>query len=139
MAEAGTEDGAARARAHRWRLWAEVDRRPSLWTGYGDPPHGEDCACFSCGGWSFRTTHIDDCLCRVCQPPRWKGARQRRLLRCLARKREIYDAQSRAFGIYDLLPYVRHVGLDWLDAAEPGRTDAGGTREGLTSDAGRPA
>lgn len=135
MADEGPADPAAIVRAHRWRLWAEVDRRPSLWTvGYRDPPHAEDCGCFSCGGWSFRTTHPDACLCRVCQPQRWKGNRHRRLLRFLATERQIYDAQRCAFGIYDLLPYVRRAGLDWLDAPERGELAACGAGEVLTAE-----
>lgn len=126
--ERATESAAGN---HRWRLWAQVDRRPGLWTvGRRDPPHAEDCGCFSCGGWTSRATHPDACLCWQCQPERWKGARHRRLLGFLAQERAIYDAQRSKFGIYDLLPYLSRVGLDWLN---PPSTDGPPTEGPSTS------
>lgn len=52
-------------------------------------------------------------MCWTCDPPRWRGDR-RRLLEALRRQREIYDAQRSQIGVYDLWPYTRKVGLDWL-------------------------
>lgn len=108
-------------RSDRWRLSAEVDRRPFLRTaGIPDAPHRDDCSCWCCGGMSLTAPaqHHDGCVCWTCDPPRWCGDRRRRLLGVLRRQRDIYDAQSSPIGVYDLLPYARKVGLDWL--VQPG-------------------
>ena len=56
-------------------------------------------------------------------------------------EREIYDAQRSAFGIYDLLAYVRCMGLDWLDAGpeEQGSDGVGVRRSPASALIGRPA
>lgn len=110
-------NASVRADSHRWRLWAEVDRRPFLRTGdIPDAPHRDDCACWRCGGTSLTAPpqHYDCCVCWTCDPQRWAGVRRRRLLHALRQQRDIYDAQNSRIGVYDLLPYVRAVGLDWL-------------------------
>jgi hypothetical protein len=130
--------GSAADGAHRWRLWAEVDRRPYLRTACSPrAPHRDGCRCWECGSyWECgepfgprRGQHLDACVCWECAPDRWRGERHRRLLAHLRRKREIYDAQSSPFGIYELLPYVRNVGLEWLrppalGPAETARSDS---------------
>ncbi len=107
----------ARVDSHRWRLWAEVDRRPFLTIGGSpDAPHRSECSCRSCGGELFigDGQHLDSCLCWRCVPDRWRDRRYGRLVRHLRRKREIYDAQISPFGIWEMLPFVARVGLDWL-------------------------
>lgn len=107
----------ARVDSNRWRLWAEVDRRPFLTVGgWPEAPHRDECSCWSCGGESLtgRGRHRDGCVCWECAPDRWRGRRHGRLLKHLRRKREIYDAQSSPFGVYELLPFVAKVGLEWL-------------------------
>lgn len=108
----------ARVDSHRWRLWAEVDRRPFLAIGGSpDAPHRDECSCRRCGGELFGCgQHLDSCLCWRCVPDRWGGRRYGRLLGHLRRKREIFDAQSSPFGIWEMLPFVARVGLDWLAA-----------------------
>lgn len=121
----------ARVDSHRWWLWAEVDRRPFLTIGGSpDAPHRNECSCRRCGGEWFTGDgqHLDSCLCWRCVPDRWRGRRYGRLLEHLRRKREIYDAQISPFGIWEMLPCVAKVGLDWL--AAPPRWTVESTAEG---------
>ena len=120
----------ARVDSHRWRLWAEVDRRPFLTIGGSpDAPHRKECSCRRCGGELFGCgQHLDGCRCWQCVPDRWRGRRYGRLIGHLRRKREIYDAQSSPFGIWEMLPFVAPVGLDWL--APPPRLTAESAGEG---------
>ena len=105
--------------SYRWRLWAEVDRRPFLTIGGSpDAPHRNECSCRRCGGEWFTGDGqpLDSCLCWRCVPDRWGGRRYGRLLEHLRRKRDIYDAEISPFGIWEMLPFVARVGLDWLAA-----------------------
>ena len=121
--------GWARVDPHRWRLWAEVDRRPLLTVGGSpDVPHRSECRCRGCGGEYFagHEQHLDGCLCWRCVPDRWGGRRYGRLVGHLRCKRELYDAQSSPFGIWEMLPFVARVGLDWLG---PPRSNVEATAE----------
>jgi hypothetical protein len=57
------------------------------------------------------------------------------------KERENYDAQRSAFGMGDLLPYVRRMGLDRLDTGpeEEGSDAVGARRSPASAPIGRPA